>query len=251
MAISTPIPTPLVNALTSPALSATSLSSYDLVSNRSLSDSIVSQPLHLTADDSDDEIVWSLTSDSIASSADSTTNDDAASSDDEFVVLSQPNSSMASQAGLSTPDEEEGYERYTPIVSTSLEEELNALSLSAKKATKKKVRKAKDVVKSGPSLTASNKERKKKKKNKAATNATIQLASSAYPSPAPSPKAGKKKRSATPTSPVVETSLVAYTGLGSRAIVDDLSDRHSVISCEDESVHSPTLYEEASSFISS
>jgi hypothetical protein len=250
MAVSTPTPTPLVNALTSPALSATSLSSYDLVSNRSLSDSIVSQPLQLTADDSDDEIVWSLTSDSVASSADSTTNDDAASSDDEFVVLSYLNSPMASQAGLSTPDEEEGYERYTPNVSTSLEAEMSALSLSSKKATKKKIRKAKDVVKSGPSLTASNKERKKKNK-KAAANATIQPASSAYPSPAPSPKAGKKKRSVTPTSPVAGTSLVAYTGLGSRAVVDDLSDRQSVISCEDESVHSPTLYEEASSFISS
>lgn len=250
MAVSTPTPIPLVNTSTSPALSATSLSSYDLVSNRSLSDSIVSQPLHLTADDSDDEIVWSLTSDSVASSADSTTNHDVASSDDEFVVLSHPNSPMISQAGLSTPDEEEGYERYTPIVSTSLEEEMNALSLSTKKAIKKKARMAKDAVKSGPSPTGSNKERKKKK-NKAAANATIQPASSAYPSPAPSPKAGKKKRSVAPTSPVAETSLVAYTGLGSRAIVDDLSDRQSVISWEDESVHSPTLYEEASSFISS
>ncbi|KAF9476344.1 hypothetical protein BDN70DRAFT_179937 [Pholiota conissans] len=239
-------------SLTSPTLSAASLSSYDVLSDRSRAGSIVFQPLHLASDDSDDEIVWCRTSDGIISSTPSNDADDSVDSDDEFVVLSRPDSSLVSQAGLSTPDEGEScYEPYTPIVTKSLEDHMNRLNLSPKKSTKKKAKKMKTVAaKSGTSPSSSTKEKKAKKKKNATSAAASELASNAYPSPAPSPKANKQKKVVIPASPVVDTSVTIHTGLGSRAIVDDLSDRQSVISCN-ESETSPTLYEEASTFISS
>jgi hypothetical protein len=78
----------------------------------------------------------------------------------------------------------------------------------------------------------------------------------AYPSPAPSPQTAKAQKPvaapATPSPRVPPKSLNEDTsGLGARSIVDDFSDQHSIISYDHESVGLPTLYEEASTFISS
>ena len=91
----------------------------------------------------------------------------------------------------------------------------------------------------GTSATTKPKNKKAKKRANSAAGAN------ASASPTPANKSAKKAKQNK------ASAVVKYTGLGLRPIVDDFSDRQSVVSCDNESVYSPTLYEEAASFISS
>ncbi|KAF8968392.1 hypothetical protein BDZ97DRAFT_1916228 [Flammula alnicola] len=239
------------NPLTLSILSVSTSSSYDLVSNRSRSTSTASQPLQSNPDDSDDEIVWSVSEDSPSPA--SSRNSDEAASDDDFVVLSRPRSPAPPLTGISTPIDDGSVDVHIPVTSKSLEDRMNGLDLGARrsgKPTKKKVKKVKEMQKLAQSPTISVKQQKKKKKNATSPR----TARNAYPSPAPSPKDPKTKIFIPSSSSFrlsEEISIIRYTGLGARPIVDDVSDRQSVISYDNESVGSPTLYEEASTFISS
>lgn len=249
--------------LRSPALSAASGSSYDLLS-MSMSSSFRVDP-----EDSDDEIVWSVSEGALSPSTTSE-NGDATSDDDDFILLSRPHSPAAPGTGISTPGAED-HERahseirlaQTPVTASasnvkSLDAQMKALSLSeaakaakqaakerrkarkAKKARKKarKAQKALEAAQNGgvPVLT---------KKEKKAKKLAAAQAANAYPSPAPSPKVAKKKVGGTSPQPA------KHSGLGERPIVDDVSDRLSVVSGDNESIVGPTLYEEAATFISS
>lgn len=86
---------------------------------------------------------------------------------------------------------------------------------------------------------------KKKKAKKSVIPAGPAASGSASACPTPTSKFYKKAKQSK------ASAVVKYTGLGARPIVDDFSDRQSVVSYDKESVYSPTLYEEAASFISS
>jgi hypothetical protein len=115
-----------------------------------------------------------------------------------------------------------------------------------------------------PAISGKSKKGKKKKKKKntqarVASKVYTRPPSKGYPLTAPSPQTAKKGKStaapgssAAPETGVHHEDLHEDSGLGDRPIVDDCSDRQSIISYGDEeSVESPTLYEEASTFISS
>ncbi|KAJ3504016.1 hypothetical protein NLJ89_g8162 [Agrocybe chaxingu] len=238
------------HAITSPALSTASVSSYDM-----LSSSFVSNTSRITADtDSDDEIVWSVSEGS--QSPGSSEYEDATESDGDFVLLTRPPSPVPLFTGLSTPVEDRDTKVDRSLAPKSLEDKMAKLSLSPKPTprTSKKSKKTK-LSADGQKSVPSKKKEKKKKKTRAVANP--------YPSPAASPKVLKSKKSlavaSTPNPASIaslkatqreETAVVKHLGLGERPIVDDVSDCHSVVSC-DESVTGPSLYEEAASFISS
>ncbi|KAF8162930.1 hypothetical protein B0H34DRAFT_693471 [Crassisporium funariophilum] len=234
--------------LTSPTLSTTSTSSYGVLSSRSRSSTF-----QVVSADSDDEIVWTVSEGSSSSEFE----EDAPSDDsDDFVVLSRPRSPAPIRTGLSTPIEQ-SFDARTPVtLSKALETQMSGLSLhtDARPSNyKKKGKKSSNIKKKSASTTTPTKSRK--------TKGTPQSAGNAYPSPAASPQrpAAGKSAPAPPPSSAPDALAVAkvekyiqFTGLGARPIVDDISERQSECSGDNESlVGAPTLYEEASTFISS
>ncbi|KAF8911084.1 hypothetical protein CPB84DRAFT_1763318 [Gymnopilus junonius] len=251
-------PTPAVpsepQAIQSPSLStATSTSSYAMPSNLSPTNS--SGSLRFTEGDSDDEIVWSVSEGSLSPGP--SESDNASASGDDYVVLSWPGSVSAAvgavNSGISTPSDEETLDAQTAATaSLALEKATKGLSLATPESSPEKAKKeVKGEKVFQQHATASIKQRKRKaKKNK---SIPTRPPTEAYPSPAPSPKTSKASQALLPVNGTrdwfEEMSLVKLIGLGARPIVDDYSDRQSIISCDNESV-GPTLYEEASTFIS-
>lgn len=186
-----------------------------------------SQPLRFNSDDSDDEIVWNVSGDSTSSAGSSVSGGD-------FVLLSYPASAARSVTGRSTPGEGAS-ELIAPIASQSLEARMSALSIATRPPNSKcAVKKGK---KAAAKPTASTTMLKKKAKKNTITT----------PVPGVVPSTTKTKGDQ-------GNELVKFTGLGARPIVDDFSDRQSIVSYDNESVlslDSPSLYEEASNFISS
>lgn len=278
--------------LTSPALSAvTSTSSYDMMSVSTISAISQANPFaESDPDDSsgtEDEIVWSV------SEGDSSEDEGAAASDDDYVVLSRPRSPAYKNArtasvplvgvsgDLSTPIRDEGFGLRTPVTASNvlmpLETQLGRLSLdtlsspssppaSGKSSTKKNTRRQKQLAKEqaelwSPTTPCGVKQKKNRKTErritarKKKTMARKQEAgtTTVYPpvlsSTKPSHYTGGEDW-------FEEMSIVHFTGLGLRPIVDDYSDRQSVMSYDYDEASSvggatPTLYEEASTFISS
>jgi hypothetical protein len=221
--------------LLSPSLSA-STSSYDLVSNCSRS-STASQSFHLVSEeDSGDEIVWSIS--------------DLSISDDDYVA---PSPTQAT--GISGPaGGGEGLEPNTPMMAPgrSLASQMTTLSSTAILPPRRETTKVKSVPSHSPVSPKVSGKPKHGKKNNVQTRPPTE----AYPSPAPSPQTAKAQKPAaapaTLSARVPPKALDEDTsGLGTRSIVDDYSDKQSIISYDDESVGLPTLYEEASTFISS
>ena len=213
--------------LPSPTLSA-STSSYDLVSDCSLS-STASQSFHLVSEDSGDEIVWSISDLSI-------------SSDDNYVAHSPTQASSSPIV--------EGLQPNAPVTAPgrSLETALNSPVIRPSQRETRKVKSAPSHSPGSPAVSGKQEHKKK--------NVQTRPPTQAYPSPAPSPQTTKVQKPtgapATPTPKVPHKALNEDAfGLGARSIVDDYSDKQSIISYDDESVGLPTVYEEASTFISS
>jgi len=262
-------------SLSSPAqlrsltLSLASSSMYGIVSGRSRS-STASQSFHLVSDDSDDEIVWSGSGVSV--SPNSSECENTGPLDEDYVVLSRPRSSTQTATGLSTPIEGESLQPNIPVLSptgSSLESQMTALSLSVAQlsrkekteATKVKIAPSHSTASSAISEKKGKKKKTKKLQARIASKVYIRPPTQAYLSPALSTQTGKTRK-ASSVAPVPSTApepRVTHealdedaSGLGARPIVDDFSDRQSIISYGDkEFVESPTLYEEASTFISS
>lgn len=231
----------------SPALSTTtSASSYIMASTHSPFP-MTARSSNPVADDSDDEIVWGVSDESLSNNSSENDSDDF-----DYVVLNKPPLSEHPVDLAATTEERDlgVHASDSTAASVPLETQMNALKLaprssSHKKKTKKKEKK--DETDQSAS-NAPNKTRRRKGKPR-----------KAGPSSESSPKAPKEskvKTSAHPAHRVGETewfeemAVTNFTGLGARSIVDDYSDRQSVVSY-DESDPSPTLYEEASTFISS
>ncbi|PPQ76624.1 hypothetical protein CVT26_012731 [Gymnopilus dilepis] len=250
---------PCVPSAIEASLSTATSSSYSMPSNQSPANSSTS--LHFTEVDSDDEIVWGV-SEGGRSTASSDAGDVSASEDD-FVVLARPRSAAARHgtvdSGISTPSEsaeEAGGDFEKPLSSAGLETAMKGLTLATPEPSPKKANpksKKEKAVQQPEAVSSAGEDKKRKRKAKKKKKAA-RAAADAYPSPAPSPKALKTAQALVPASGThnwfEEMSLGKFVGLGSRPIVDDYSDRQSVISFDSESVSSPTLYEEASLFIS-
>ena len=211
---------------------------YDLPTLHSYS-STSPRSSRITPND-DDEIVWNVSEDVPSGLAQG-----VITSDEDFVVIARPRS------GSLTSVENEPLEQKTSVSATRpLEMQMSTLSLSSKAATTKKVKKIKRSKKARDSSvqgTTTTQQRNGKK-------SSVGLAGDAYPSPAQSSKHAdivqvllvSISRSNPQFIPVKVVSAFEHLGLGQRPIVDDLSEQLSVISGD----KTPTVYEEASTYIS-
>lgn len=228
---------------TSPTLSAYSASSYDMISNHPRSTALSSS---LTTDgyDDDDEIVYDVSE------------PENSFSDDDFVVLNRP-----PQARPDINDEAQ-----TPVRSTlQLADRFGNLEISPKasntlaKPQPAKVAVAQRAVSGGEESVKQKQKQKGRKKKKNTTPAEL------YPSPEPSPvQASSTLQAVAASRPEVQkkgsvkskskkkkqrkTASPPPAGLGSRPIVDDISDR---LSLNGDGEIPPSIYEEAAVYISS
>ncbi|RDB24077.1 hypothetical protein Hypma_008769 [Hypsizygus marmoreus] len=245
------------NVLGSPTISAvSSTSSFIMLSTRSLS-----QGMTTSSEDSDDEIVYSVSESSLSSSSIySSANEHL--SDDDFVVLSRPKSPVPT--GLSTPnDDSDGPRALTPVL-TRLTSDLGKMDIqdtrrcsesqSPSPSSKENVAVAKGENGGGKF------KKQQKKRTRARSSSDSRSAADSYPSPAPSP-ALSSKRAATPPSPSPKHIKEAVKpkgkkkrapkaiGLGARPVVDDISERLSEFG--EVAPTEPTMYEEAVRYITS
>lgn len=224
-----------VPTITSPTISETSISSFDMVSSVE-----ALQPFE-TTHDSDDEIVWSVSEPEVVAMSGSELIDG-------FVLLSRPQSALAScdRTALSTPVEDNVLNVIPTPVTLVLE--MQKLSIS-----ENSVKIAEVQTLSTPPATP--KKQKKKKRGRTVESyptspvkgtATVQPPATIHVAPSPSKKKqGKKKKAAAAAGPSTSTSL------GSRKVVDDISDRQS-LSTESDSATKPSIeWQEAATFISS
>lgn len=224
-----------VPTITSPTISETFISSFDMVSSVE-----ALQPFE-TTHDSDDEIVWSVSEPEVVAMSGS-------EPIDGFVLLSRPQSALAScdRTALSTPVEDNVLNVIPTPVTLVLE--MQKLSIS-----ENSVKIAEVQTLSTPPATP--KKQKKKKRGRTVESyptspvkgtATVQPPATIHVAPSPSKKKqGKKKKAAAAAGPSTSTSL------GSRKVVDDISDRQS-LSTESDSATEPSIeWQEAATFISS
>jgi len=229
---------PVDDPISSPT-SSSMTSSFVVLSNRHHSSSSFTQQT-MPSDDSDDEIVYSVSEGLSPSSP----------SDDDFVVLSRPRA--ISQSGLSTPSAAND----APTANT---EQL------ARDFTKLIVSDSGSQDGGQKSQTTDLAAPKNRRKGKAARKASAaKVAAESYPSPAPSParpmppssvtqqvkiaaqlKSGKKKKKKAKKAPA------SPHGFTTRSVVDDVSERLSVTGETESAVGAPSVYEEAVGFITS
>lgn len=227
------------SAVMSPTLSATS---YDMVSGRSRSPSVLSQR-RPSDDNSDDEIVWSAAE---SSGTESDGTDAAAASEDgEYVLLNAPRSlalaSPVAQRKMRKRGRKNVNRAHTPAVVTGpLEAQMEALTLSGEPSNEPEFR----DIGAGDIATRRVSEKRRKRKAKKQQNKV------SFKTPVPSPTLPlqpEEERSRDTASVVLPSA-----GLGDRGIVDDFSDTQSIVSFNGGLVStSPTLYEEAATYISS
>ncbi|KAG6919983.1 hypothetical protein DXG01_013332 [Tephrocybe rancida] len=235
------------NPLTSPSLStASNASSFIMLSNH------IQPPATALSDDSGDEIIYNLSSSDSFLSADDCLNSDSTSEDDDFVVLSRPRSQPSiSDTGLSTPKDNDDDSHTGAQNVADLAANLATLSVANPAPRRRKAKTASTAVIVAGAVP-------KKKRSKKVAKASPVNAAAAYPSPGPSP--ARPKRVDPPTASTSRGQQVSrprlkqgkktkLTGLGGRSIVDDASDRFSDYGESDAG--SPSMYEEAFSFITS
>lgn len=236
--------------LSSPTFTATSTSSFDMISPRSRP----ARSLLTTSDDSDDEIVWSVSSGYLSSDP---SLESSVGTEEDFVVLRGPFPNP--RTNLSTPSVNADRSR-TPQ-SSDLVSDFANLSMQPSGPSLPHVRQKRGGKVSGSATirqSAADLDASQNAPPAKSPRKKRQPARPAYSSPEPSSqparpesvdtKDGKSTRRARrgkkrPTSPT--------TGLGARPIVDDVSEAIDGASvCDDEST-APTIYEEAGQYITS
>ncbi|KAG6872806.1 hypothetical protein C0995_006405, partial [Termitomyces sp. Mi166 len=230
------------NPLASPALSATSnMSSFIMLSNNRLPSSSTPR-----SDDSDDEIIYSVSESSLLS-ADESSNSPV-TSDNDFVILSRPRSQRSIlETQISTPIHGDDA-RADTVGITDLTTGLANLSVTQSGIGRRRS-KANTVAVTG---AVAKKNKKSKKSQPSPVNA---VTSSCRPSSArPKCAAASISCLATEKQAVVKprpkkNKKEKPTGFGGRSIVDDVSDKFSDYGESD--VGSPSMYEEAFGFITS
>ncbi|KAJ7109196.1 hypothetical protein C8R44DRAFT_986232 [Mycena epipterygia] len=235
----------------SPTMS--SASSFDIVSSRSRS-STTSSHSHshsidmYSDDDSDDEIVWSVSEESL--SASSAESNFSLASDDDFVVLSRPRSASNAVPTPATPDGAN-----TP---NNLASDLARLSVSEVSATIRRNKKAAAAAAVGKPGSQDTGAASPKRRNRKAASARSDASShSASPSPSPTPVSDRPSSVATlrkAASPARRRRKhkVAAGGFAARPIVDDISEQpDSGSERGDSELAVPSMYEAAASYINS
>jgi hypothetical protein len=164
-------------------------------------------------------------------------------SDEDFAVLQVVKPRYDSLTSV----ENKPLEQRIPV-SATLEMQMSTLSVSSKPATKKakKIKRSKKATPSSVQGTTTTQQRNGK--------SSVDLAGYTHPSPAQFPKHAdiiqvllvSTSRTNPQFIPVKVVSAIEHLGLGQRPIVDDLSEQLSVISGD----KTPTVYEEASTYIS-
>lgn len=194
--------------LSSPTFTSTSIMSSDELSEpRSRSSTLSTQGFSLINEDSDDEVVWDISSE-YRSSDDLSTESSVGSEDDDFVVLSRPQSPPA-RGDVSTPSPPQ--HRDIP----SLASNLARLSLNTSVSVKRNVA-SPPADDDSPSMTpvklraSSRRSRKRKVKKEARA-----------------------------------------VGLGSRPIVDDVSESGDCSTDREHEVSEPSMYEDAVKYVTS
>jgi hypothetical protein len=190
--------------LSSPTFSAATNSSFDLVS---LSEACLTPS---SSEDSDDEIVWSVSS--ASASAASKGSFLPASEDDDYVVLNRGSSPIRGSASPAV-------DPHTPHPD-DLVISMNNLSMSDREQSQHNKPRRHRSKQASPVL------KQRRKGNRSAE------------SPQPS------SRKALVAKPI-------HTGLGSRPVVDDLSETLDSVSISDEESVVSTMYEEAVNYINS
>lgn len=195
--------------VSSPTFTSTSIMSSDELSEpRSRSSTLSTQGFSLINDDSDDEVVWDISSE-YRSSDDISTESSVGSEDDDFVVLSRPQSPPA-RGDVSTPSPPQ--HRDIP----SLASNLARLSLNTSATSVKRNVASPPADDDSPSMTP------------------VKLRASSRRS---------RKRKAKKEARVV--------GLGSRPIVDDVSESGDGSTDHEHEVSEPSMYEEAVKYVTS
>jgi len=192
---------------------------YDLLSHSH--PSTTPRSSRITSND-DDQIVWNVSKGDVSSGL----AQGILTSDEDFVVVAKPRFDSL------TSVENGPFEQKTPVSATKpLEMQMSTLSLSSKAATTKakRTKRSKNATASSVQDTTTTQQRNGK--------GSVGLAGDACPLLAQSPKH---------VDIVQAVSAIEHLGLGQRPIVDDLSEQLSVISGD----KTPTVYEEASTYIS-
>ncbi|KAH9483976.1 hypothetical protein JR316_0003454 [Psilocybe cubensis] len=197
-------------------------------------------PLNPVEDDSDDEIVWGVSDDSLFNNSSGNDSDDS-----DYVIIKQTDSEQTNAEGT----KQGPYASDSTAASVVLEIQMNDLTLDPRSSAHKKKSKKKKKAEAGQSTPQALTNKTKRRKGKPKAGLLSQSSPQAH-------KGNNSKTSVHPAHSIgdvewfEEMAVSNLTGLGARSIVDDYSDRLSVVSY-DESDPSPTLYEEASTFISS
>ena len=235
---------PFTGTLTASTLSTTTTS--HLRSPLS-SSSTTPRSSRITSDD-DDQIVWN-----VSGGSNLTQLEGVMTSDEDFVVLAEPRSDLL------TSVKDDPLEQKTPVSTTKrMETQMTSLSskAAAKKAKKSK-RSKKATASSAQDTTTKTSQQRNSKRSKKATASSVQDTTTKTSQQRNSKRSGESPKHAdillVPISrtnsqfiPAQVVSAFENLGLGQRPIVDDLSEQLSVIS----GGKTPTVYEEASTFIS-
>jgi len=230
------------DVLSSPTISTSS--SFDMLSVHSRSSTMSS----FHHEDSDDEIVWSVSEASMSSSdVSSESSVNLPSDDDDFVVLNR--SPRVNHTGFSTPNAERVH------VSSSTSELATGLAQLSVNDTNQQVSPS-----AGQRSTYAEPSAKRRRNRR---RAAASCGSEASPSPSQSerPSSAATFTKGTPQLPITKkpkrsfsrrkkqhSTAINSTGLGARPIVDDISERASERS---ETPAVPSMYEEAVTYITS
>lgn len=232
---------PVDDHISSPTLSMTS--SFVMLSDHHSSGYLTRLPT--SSDDSDDEIVYSVSESPLSPF------NTSSPSDDDFVVLSRPRSPRAaSQSGLSTTTADGTRTPNTELLADDLAN-LTVTDVGAGGGKQQR-------VSPQPSRLGVAKIRRKGRAARKAAAAKVAMGS--YPSPAPSPAKPKPPSSATQqvqpkgklkSGKKAKKAPVSLPGFTTRPIVDDVSEGLSVNGETESVVGAPSVYEEAVGYITS
>ncbi|KAJ7738496.1 hypothetical protein DFH07DRAFT_841009 [Mycena maculata] len=248
--------TPITSVFAVPSSPTMSGSSFDLLSSRSRSSTNSSQSFDLDLEDSDDEIVWSVSEGSLSSESGlDGERSISPASDDDFVVLSRPRSRRPSDSRIPTPTIADA------TAPNDLALGLARLSVNQVSATIRRNKKAAAAVAAAqlPDMGASSPKRRARKRITALSDTG---GSSQSPSPTPPTPVSERPSSAATLRKGSPSGKVGrrrrknkggdiLAGFGARPIVDDISEHLDSSSERDSEFAVSSMYEAATSYINS
>ncbi|THU99336.1 hypothetical protein K435DRAFT_855754 [Dendrothele bispora CBS 962.96] len=217
------IPSSVVLSISSPSFSLSSDDHADPA--RSRSSTVSTQSFSLVAGESDDEIVWAISSE-YQSSSDASSTESSTEEEDDFIVLSRPRS----PSGVSTPL------HTSNLNSTFSNLSVNSAATSSSDESLVEGRESPRSRRRGP-------KREKKHAAKPSPSTPVESNGSLSTKPISNTKKRWNKKGKK------QTAAVVAVGLGARPIVDDVSERLS--ECAAVPTEDSSVYDEAVNYITS